>query len=101
MRPGEKWLTHKDRRRWHLHFTSTSPSWMNLVERRFKELTDTRLRRGVSTSVADPTRAISQWAEHWNSDPKLLVWNANAQDIPAKVQRARGTLHQIKTQTDH
>ena len=50
-----KWLAHKDRRRWHLHFTPTSSSWLNLVERWFKELTDKRLRRGVFTSVADLT----------------------------------------------
>ena len=43
-----KWLAHKDRRRWHLHFTPTSSSWLNLVERWFKELTDKRLRRGAS-----------------------------------------------------
>ena len=48
-----KWLAHKDRRRWHLHYTPTSSSWLNLVERWFKELTDKRLRRGVFTSVAD------------------------------------------------
>ena len=50
-----KWLAHKDRRRWHLHFTPTSSSWLNLVERWFKELTDKRLRRGAFTSVADLT----------------------------------------------
>ena len=42
-----KWLAHRDRRRWHLHFTPTSSSWLNLIERWFKELTDKRLRRGV------------------------------------------------------
>jgi transposase len=40
-----KWLAHKDRRRWHLHYTPTSSSWLNLIERWFKELTDKRLRR--------------------------------------------------------
>jgi transposase len=95
------WLAHKDRRRWHLHFTPTSSSWLNLVERWFKELTDKRLRRGVFTSVDDLTVAITAWAEHWNEDPKPFVWKAAAQDIIAKVQRGRATLHQIKTQTDH
>src|SRR3954454_20111037 len=51
----KKWLAHRDRRRWHLHFTPTSSSWLNLIERWFKELTDKRLRRGAFTSVADLT----------------------------------------------
>ena len=62
-----KWLGHRDRRRWHLHFTPTSSSWLNLIERWFKELTDRRLRRGVFT-----------WAEHWNDDPKPFIWKAPA-----------------------
>jgi transposase len=96
-----KWLAHKDRRRWHLHFTPTSSSWLNLVERWFKELTDKRLRRGVFTSVADLTEAITVWAEHWNDDPKPFIWKATAEDIIEKVSRGRDTLHQIKSQTDH
>jgi transposase len=96
-----KWLGHRDRRRWHLHFTPTSSSWLNLIERWFKELTDKRLRRGVFTSVAELTTAITTWAEHWNEDPKPFIWKATAQDIITKVQRGRATLHQIKTQTDH
>jgi transposase len=96
-----KWLAHKDRRRWHLHFTPTSSSWLNLIERWFKELTDKRLRRGVFTSVADLVAAITAWAEHWNDDPKPFIWKATADDIIAKVRRGRETLNQIKTQTDH
>jgi transposase len=96
-----KWLAHRDRRRWHLHFTPTSSSWTNLIERWFKELTDKRLRRGRFTSVADLTKAITTWAEHWNTDPKPFVWKATAEDIIAKVQRGRDTLHQIKSTTDH
>jgi len=97
----KKWLAHKDRRRWHLHFTPTSSSWLNLIERWFKELTDKRLRRGVFTSVAELTAAITTWAGHWNEDPKPFIWKATAEDIITKVQRGRETLHQIKTQTDH
>lgn len=96
-----KWLAHKDRRRWHLHYTPTSSSWVNLVERWFKELTDKRLRRGIFTSVADLTEAITTWAQHWNTDPKPFIWKAPAADIIAKVRRGRTTLHQINTQTDH
>ena len=96
-----KWLAHRDRRRWHLHFTPTSSSWLNLVERWFKELTDKRLRRGRFTSVPELTRAITTWAENWNNDPRPFVWKATAADIIAKVQRGRDTLHQIKSTTDH
>ena len=96
-----KWLAHKDRRRWHLHYTPTSSSWVNLVERWFKELTDKHLRRGIFTSLAHLTEAITTWATHWNADPKPFIWKATAEDIIAKVQRGRATLHQIKTQTDH
>ncbi len=96
-----KWLTHKDRRRWHLHYTPTSSSWVNLVERWFKELTDKRLRRGVFTSVADLTEAITTWAEHWNTDPKPFIWKATAESIITKVRRGRETLNRINSQTDH
>jgi hypothetical protein len=93
-----KWLAHKDRRRWHA-FHPTSSSWLNVVERWFKELTDKRLRRGVFTSVKDLKQAITVWAEHWYTDPKSFVWKATAEDIIAKVKRP-GPLHQIKTQTN-
>jgi transposase len=96
-----KWLAHKDRRRWHLHFTPTSSSWLNLIERWFKELTDKRLRRGRFTSVADLAAAITTWAEQWNIDPKPFIWKATAEDIITKVQRGRETLHQINSETDH
>ncbi len=96
-----KWLAHKERWRWHLHFTPTSSSWLNLIERWFKELTDKRLRRGRFTSVADLTEAITVWAEHWNTDPKPFIWKATAEDIIAKAQRGRDALHQIKSTTDH
>ena len=96
-----KWLAHKDRRRWHLHFTPTSSSWTNLIERWFKELTDRRLRRGVFTSVNDLEDAIKLWASHWNTDPKPFIWKATADDIIEKVRRGRAVLtHQTNTQTD-
>jgi transposase len=96
-----KWPAHRDRRRWHLHYTPTSSSWANLVERWFKELTDKRLRRGIFTSVADLTEAITTWATHWNTDPKPFIWKATAEDIITKVQRGRATLNRINSQTDH
>ncbi len=89
------------RKRWHLNFTPTSSSWVNLVERWFKELTDKRLRRGVFTSVPDLIAAIEKWVEYWNDDPKPFVWHRPAAEIIEKVQRGRATLHQIKSTTDH
>ena len=95
------WLEDPRRARWHLHFTPTSSSWLNLIERWFKELTDKRLRRGAFTSVADLSQAITAWADHWNSDPKPFIWKATAEDIIAKVSRGREALRQAKSQTDH
>ena len=97
-----KWLGHKDRRRWHLHFTPTSSSWTNLIERWFKELTDRMLRRGVFTSVPELQAAIHDWAAHWNTDPKPFIWKATADEIIEKVQRGRAALTRtINSTTDH
>ncbi len=97
-----KWLAHKDRRRWHLHFTPTSSSWTNLIERWFKELTDRMLRRGVFTSVPELQTAIHDWADHWNTDPKPFIWKATADEIIEKVQRGRAALtRKINSTTDH
>ncbi len=95
------WLADPRRARWHLHFTPTSSSWLNLVERWFGELTERRLKRGVFTSVPNLIEAIELWAEHWNDDPKPFVWHKPAQDIIAKVKRGRAALHQIKSATPH
>lgn len=95
------WLAHPSRARWHLHFTPTSSSWLNLIERWFKELTDKRLRRGTFGSVSALIEGITGWAEHWNEDPKPFIWKAPAQDIIAKVTRGREALHRVKSQTDH
>jgi transposase len=97
-----KWLAHKDRRRWHLHFTPTSSSWTNLIERWFKELTDRMLRRGVFTSVPELETAIHEWAAHWNSDPKPFIWKATSDEIIEKVQRGRAALtRKVNSTTDH
>ncbi|HEX2273353.1 MAG TPA: IS630 family transposase [Acidimicrobiales bacterium] len=98
----ERWLAHPKRKRFHLHFTPTSSSWLNLVERWFKELTDKRLRRGSFGSVAELVDAIELWASHWNDDPKPFMWHKTAEEIIAKVKRGRAALaHQIKSATDH
>jgi transposase len=95
------WLAQPRQARWHLHFTPTSSSWLNLVERWFEELTDRRLRRGVFTSVDDLLDAICGWAENWNRDPKPFVWHKTAQEIIAKTRRGRAALDRIKSATDH
>ena len=94
-------MAHPKRGRWHLHFTPTSSSWLNIIERWFKELTDRRLRRGVFTSVADLIDAIEIWAEHWNHDPEPFIWHKTAEEIITKVRRGRAALHQIKSATHH
>ncbi len=71
------------------------------MERWFKELTDTRLTRGVFTSVAELTEAIEHWVAHWNDDPTPFTWHKQATEIIAKVRRGRARLDQIKTATDH
>ena len=95
------WLDHPRRARWHLHFTPTSSSWLNLVERWFKELTDRRLRRGAFSSVGDLIDAIELWTGHWNDDPKPFVWHKTAAEIIEKVRRGRDTLTQVESATHH
>jgi transposase len=94
-----EWLAHPRRARWHLHFIPTSSSWLNLVERWFKELTDRRLRRGAFPSVAALVDAIETWGEHWNNDPKPFVWHAEANKIIEKVRRGRAALTRTKSAT--
>lgn len=96
-----KWLSHPKRARWHLHFTPTSSSWLNLVERWFAQLTERRLRRGVFTSLTDLIEAIENWAEHWNQDPKPFIWHQAAEEIIAKVRRGRAALTKVKSATRH
>jgi len=100
--PVTEWLAHPKRQRWHLHFTPTSASWLNLVEGWFAQLTNRRLKSGSFSSVAALTEAIELWASHWNDDPKPFVWHTPANKIIAKVRRGRAALtHQIKSATDH
>jgi transposase len=95
-----EWLAHPRRKRWHLHFTPTSSSWLNLIERWFKELTDRRLRRGVFASVDQLLDAIYDWAHHWNADPKPFIWHKTAEEIITKVRRGRAALTQAKSATE-
>jgi transposase len=74
-------------RRFHLHFTPTRCSWLNLVERWFAELTNKRLRRGDFHNVAELIAAIQQYLTHTNQQPKPFIWTASAESILDKVDR--------------
>jgi transposase len=83
--------------RFHLHFTPTSSSWLNLVERWFAELTSRKLRRSAHRSVTELEDDIRKWINEWNKDPKPFTWTKSADDIletlAAYCQRCRpGTL---------
>ncbi|HEY8303275.1 MAG TPA: IS630 family transposase [Solirubrobacteraceae bacterium] len=75
----KRWLAAHPR--FHLHFTSTGSSWMNLVERWFAELTARKLRRGVHRSVTELNADIENWVEHWNENPNPYVWTKTAEEI--------------------
>jgi hypothetical protein len=75
-----------------MHFTPTSSSWLNLVERWFRDLTQKRLRRGTFRSVRDLQAAILEYVEEHNEHAKGLLWKALPDEILAKVRRARAVL---------
>jgi transposase len=88
--------------RFHLHFTPTSASWLNLVERFFAEITRKRIRRGTFTSVADLEAAIQDYLRQHNATPKPFVWTKSAEVIIAKHDRARTALHGYQaTESEH
>ena len=92
----QRWLKPKARRRFHFHFTPTSSSWLNQVERWFGLITDRMIRRGTFRSVAELERAIYQWLATWNADPTAFIWTATADIILDKVRRCKelaGTAH--------
>jgi transposase len=96
---------HKDVKAWlvthprfQLHFTPTSSSWLNLVERWFRELTGKALRRGVFHSVPDLIASIEEYMKVHNNEPKPLVWTATAESILTKVRRGRVALNQTVSQ---
>jgi len=75
-----------------IHFTPTSASWLNMIERFFAEITRKRIRRGVFHSVVDLQRAINDYLEHHNANPKPFVWTASASSIIEKVNRGKQAL---------
>jgi hypothetical protein len=85
-------------KRFHLHFTPTSSSWLNQVERWFRDLTQKNLRRGIFGSVPDLIDSIGTYLDAHNENPKPYTWTATAEAILDKVQRARTTLDQVVNQ---
>ncbi len=79
--------------RFHMHFTPTSASWLNMVERFFRDLTTKRLRRGVFCSVPELVAAIEEYLDQHNEKPSPYIWTKSANDILAKVKRARRVLN--------
>jgi transposase len=90
----QKWLAKHPR--FHLHFTPTSASWLNMVERFFRDLSVTRLRRGVFHSLPELIAALEKYLLQHNKEPKPSIWTAQAKDILAKVTRARAKLNRLK-----
>ena len=87
----ERWLArHK---RFHVHFTPTSASWLNMIERFFRDLTDKRIRRGVFRDLEQLITAIGEYIDRHNVNPKPFIWTAKANDILEKVTRAHATLN--------
>jgi transposase len=98
---ADNYATHKHPRvlawlkrhpRYHMHFTPTSASWLNMVERFFRDLTTRRLKRGVFTSVEKLVAAIESYIEQNNQSPRPFIWTAKASDILQKVKLARESL---------
>jgi transposase len=86
----KQWFT--DHPRYHLHFTPTSASWLNLVERWFAEITRKRIRRGTFTSVPALITAIREYLRIYNRNPKPFIWTAKPSTIMRKVQHCKEAL---------
>jgi len=91
----QAWL--KRHPRFHLHFTPTSSSWLNLVERWFREITEKRLRRGTFQNIEQLEAAIDAFITEHNANPQTFTWTAKAEVILEKVRRARAVLDKSPT----
>ncbi len=86
----QRWL--EKHKRFHVHFTPTSASWMNMIERFFRDLTENRIRRGIFRDLEQLITAIGEYIDRHNESPKPFIWTAKANDILEKVTRPRGAL---------
>ena len=82
---AQRWLA--QRPRYHLHFTPTSSSWVNLVDRRFAAFTEKQLRRGVFRSIRELEQAIDHCIEQQNAEPRPFSWAKTADQILATIAR--------------
>ena len=89
----QRWL--KRNPRFHMHFIPTSSSWLNLVERWFREITTKRIRRGSFPSVDALVKAIEEYLQHNNENPRPFIWTATVDQILAKVSRCKATLETL------
>ena len=90
----QSWM--KRNKRFQVHFTPTSASWLNMVERFFRDISERRLRHGVFRSVDDLVNAVTQYVAHHNEDPKPFIWTATASDI-LEVKRSRKKLNTLRS----
>lgn len=95
----QQWLAKHPRI--HMHFTPTSASWLNMIERFFRDITVDRLRRGVFTDVPELIAAIDEYIAHHNIKPKPFIWTKTAADILQKVIRANNRLSSKQNATLH
>lgn len=102
----DNYATHKHKKvknwfarrpRFHLHFTPTSASWLNMVERFFRDLSEKQLKRGVFRSVAELEQAVNEYIAKHNEAPAPYIWTKTATDILEKVKRGRETLNNLQT----
>ena len=93
VRRAKKWLQRHPN--WEFHFTPTSSSWLNLVERWFSELTTKKLQRSTHRSVRELANDIIAWADAWNANPRPYVWTKTADDILTVANR------KATSETDH
>jgi transposase len=92
----KRWLSRHPR--FHVHFIPTSSSWLNMIERWFRDITDKRIRRGVFKSVEQLVAAITDYIAQHNENPQTFTWTAKAEEILAKVRRARAALDKTRTE---
>ena len=78
--------------RFHLHFIPTSSSWLNMVERWFREITDKRIRRAVFRSVPELITAIDEYLANHNQNPRVFAWTASVEGIMAKIAKCKEVL---------
>ena len=89
----QAWL--RRHKRFQMHFIPTSSSWLNVIERWFRDITHDRIRRGAFRSVPELEQAIREYIDHHNANPHSFQWTKKADDILAKVTRARAALNKI------